>query len=199
MHARSLILLVPAALTAALIVGCASTSGVVTDAHARQVWAAGPEGAEAPTVKYTGTDGRQYDFHQVRHPVTLVVFSAPAGSNCCWLDPRVVSMWDRLRNLPVTVAQFSMPTEKCPHGPGCVEGCNIGKGGLVTFCDPQRIAWKAYGRPELGDVILLGSGNKILMKGSLNDSAAIMAEAERLGKDEAGRGTGNRIEMYRGS
>lgn len=175
-----------------ILTGCSTQSGMVTGATP-QTWAAGPK---VPKIIYTSARGQELDFNKTRYPVTIVVFSAPKGENCCWIDPRVASLWDRLRDLPVTVAQFSLPTRECPHGPGCVEGCNI-RGGLMTICDPDRTAWAAFGRPPIGTMILIERGNQIAMTGSLQESQAVVAEARRLGQAETNRRVGERIEMYK--
>ena len=193
MHARTITLL-GAAVCAALLAGCAERSGVATEASPPQVWAAGPE---VPDIQYTARDGQTRDFNKVRYPVTLVAFSAPQGSNCCWLDPRVAKIWDDLRNLPVTMAQFSLPTSRCPHGPGCVEGCNLHKGRLMTICDSHRVAWKAFGRPDPGSLILIERGGRIVKIGTLDHPKSIVAEALKLGRQEAKQyGPGEAFELY---
>jgi hypothetical protein len=176
MTGRTLILSI--ALTA--VAGCVSTSGVITGTSAP----GGYVGTVAPDVEYKSLEGKQVGFNKVRQPIAIVAFVAPAGATCCWLEPRVVNLSNQLWDLPVTVAQFSEPTSKCPHGPGCVEVCNLHKGGVMALCDAQKLAWKAYGKPAPGTLILIGSDNKIVATGSLSNSGPLLAQAERLGQQQ---------------
>lgn len=174
--------------------GCAPTAGIITKTSGTTGLQLG---SIAPDVQYESMDGKQASFKKVRQPVAIVGFVAPQGAACCWLDPKVVNIADQFWDLPVTVAQFSLPTEKCPHGPGCVEACNLRKGGVMSLCDAERLAWNAYGKPAPGELILIGADNKIVMKGSLNDPKSVVDEARRLGQIEKGRrGGGDRFDIY---
>jgi len=170
-------------LSAALIglAGCMPTSGIVTKTS-------GTTGAQigsiAPNVAYESMEGKQASFNRARQPVAVVAFVAPQGEGCCSLDPKVVNIADQLWDLPVTVAQFSLPTSKCPHGPGCVEACNLGKGRVMSLCDAQRLAWNAYGKPAPGTLILIGPDNRIVAKASLSDPAVVVNAAKKLGQIE---------------
>jgi hypothetical protein len=163
--------------------GCASPSGVITGTSAP----AQSAGAVAPEVEYRSMQGGQAFFNQVRQPVTIVAFVAPPGAACCWLDPEVFNLAAQFWDLPVTVAQFSEPTSKCPHGAGCTEACHVHEGSVMSLCDAQRLAWHAYGQPTPGTLFLLGPDNQILMKGSLSNPRAIVNEAKRLGQMEKER------------
>lgn len=174
------------------LAGCAPTSGVITGTSGPQV------GSLAPDVQYVSAEGKHGDFNKARYPVAVIAFSAPEGANCCWLDPKVVNVAGQLWDLPVTVAQFSLPKGKCPHGQGCMEACNLRKGGLMSLCDAQRLAWNAYGQPAPGSLILIGPDNKILVTGSLDNPKAVLDEARNLGQAEKKRrdAAGNRIDTY---
>ncbi|MCL5278350.1 MAG: hypothetical protein M1376_00390 [Planctomycetes bacterium] len=125
------------------LAGCAPTSGVITGTST-PAWYAG---AVAPDVQYKSLEGKQASFNKIRQPVAIVAFVAPPGTACCWLEPTVVNLAGQLWDLPMTVAQFSEPTSKCPHGAGCVEVCNLHKGAVMSLCDAQKLAWKAYDKP----------------------------------------------------
>jgi hypothetical protein len=173
--------------------GCTPTSGVITGTST-PAWYAG---TIAPDVQYQSLEGKQASFNKVRQPVAIVAFVAPPGTACCWLEPAVVNLAGQLWDLPVTVAQFSLPTSKCPHGAGCVEVCNLHKGGVMSLCDAQKLAWKAYGKPAPGTLILIGPDNKMVAKGSLSNPKPIMDEAQRLGEREKTRGPGGeRLGIY---
>jgi hypothetical protein len=166
------------------LAGCVPTSGVVTETS-------GTTGAQigslVPDVEYKSLEGKQASFNKARQPVAVVAFVAPQGAACCSLDPRVVNLADQFWDLPVTVAQFSLPTSKCPHGPGCTEACNLRQGRVMSLCDAQRLAWNAYGKPAPGTLLLVGPDNKIMAKGSLRDPGAVVDEAMRLGQIEKER------------
>ncbi len=176
--------------------GCASTprEGVVTGTST-PAWYAG---TIAPDVEYKSLEGKQASFNKVRQPVAIVAFVAPEGDQCCWVEPELVNLADQLWDLPVTVAQFSLPTSKCSHGAGCAEVCNLRQGRLMSLCDAQKLAWRAYGQPAPGTLLLIGPDNKFMTKGSLSDPQAVVDEAKRLGqieKDRPGLG-GERRGIY---
>lgn len=176
------------------LAGCAPTSGVITKVSGTtglQV------GSIAPDVQYESLEGKEASFNRTRQPVAIVAFVAPQGAACCWLDPGVINIADQLWELPVTVAQFSLPTKECPHGPGCVEVCNLRKGRVMSLCDAQRLAWNAYGKPAPDTLILVGTDNKVLAKGSLDDPKTVVDEAMRLGQIERDRRPGyDRFDIY---
>lgn len=163
--------------------GCASPSGVITGTSAPAPYTA----TVAPEVEYRNMQGGQASFNQVRKPVALVVFVEPPGIACCWLDPDVFNLADQFWDLPVSVAQFSLPTSQCPHGAGCTEVCHIHEGSVMSLCDAQKLAWHAYGRPTPGTLILLGPDNRIVMTGPLGNPWPVVNEAKRLGRIEKER------------
>jgi hypothetical protein len=165
------------------LAGCASPSGVITGTSAP----APDAGTVAPDVEYQSLQGGLASFNQARQPVTIVAFVAPPGTACCWLDPDLFNLAGQFWDLPVTVAQFSEPTSKCPHTAVCTEVCNVHDGSVISLCDAQRFAWHAYGRPTPGTLFLLGPDNQILMKGSLSNPQALVDEAKRLAQMEKER------------
>jgi hypothetical protein len=165
------------------LAGCTPTSGVITGTSTPARYA----GTVAPDVQYKSLEGKQASFNKVRQPIAIVAFVAPPGTACCWLEPTLVNLAGQFWDLPVTVAQFSEPTSKCPHGAGCVEVCNLHKGAVMTLCDAQKLAWEAYGKPAPGTLVLIGPDNKIVTKGSLSNPKPILEEAKRLGQTEKER------------
>jgi hypothetical protein len=175
------------------VAGCASTSGVVTGTSV-PAWYAG---TVAPDVEYKAMDGKQTSFHKARQPIAIVAFVAPEGASCCWLDPKIINLANQLWDLPVTVAEFSEPTGQCSHGPRCVEVCNLHKGGVMSLYDAQKLAWKAYGKPPAGTLILIRSDNNIVATGSLSDPDLIVAQAKQLGqKQKESMPGGDRLGIY---
>jgi len=162
-------------------------SGTITGVSGPQI------GPVAPDIYYLSAEGKKGDFNRIRYGLALVAFSPPDDARCCSLDPKVVNLSDELWNLPVTVAQVSLPNGKCPHGQGCLEAGSVCNKRLVTFCDANSVAWNAYGRPTPGSVILIGPGNKVLMTGSLDHPRNVLSEARRLGQEELDRARGDRL------
>lgn len=180
------------------VAGCTSTAreGVITGTALPGWYGAG---TIAPDVKYRSMEGEEASFTKARQPIAIVAFVAPKGSECCWLEPGVVNIADQLWDLPVTVAQFSQPTSECPHGPGCVEVCNLRTGRVMSLCDAQKLAWRAFGKPASGTLILIGADNTMLLRGSLGDPGAVIDEAKRLGQIENDRRRGpggERLQIY---
>ncbi len=164
---RVIVMLSLAVLT---LTGCGAVSGVVTGASGSRV------DSLTPDIRYITADGRAGSFDWARFPIAVVAFTAPEG-----LDPTMVHLADQLADLPVTVAQFSLPSE---HG---LEAGPVGKSGMIVLYDTQRIAWNAYGRPEVGALMLIGENGRILMTGSLRDPSPVLQEARRLGEIEKQR------------
>ena len=173
---------------ALVLAGCsvAPTAGVI--GPGMQV------GASPTDIPFTGPEGRQTTFEKVRWPVSLVAFVSPPGETCCWINPKLVELSDNFADLPITVAQISEPTGKCPHGAGCVQACNLRQGRLVALCDPDRIAWKAYNQPQSGSVFLIDRSGKVVATGNVDALTAIADQARKMGKDAAQAGT--RIQTY---
>jgi hypothetical protein len=176
--------------------GCTPTSGVITETSGTTRLHIG---ATVPNVEYQSREGKQASFDEVRQPVAVVAFVAPQGPACCSLDPQVIDVADQLWDLPVTVAQFSLPTSKCPHGPGCVEACSLRKGRVMSLCDAQRRAWNAYGKPAPGTLILVDPDSRVMAQGLLRAPETVVAAARKLGemvREKQGEPGGERLEIY---
>ena len=169
------------------LVGCGPTSGTIIGVSDPRI------GPVAPDIQYLSADGEKGDFDMIRYGLALVAFSPPEGDRCCSPDPKVVDLSDKVWNLPVTVAQVSLPNGKCHHGQGCSEAGKLRNQRVVTLYDANSVAWNAYGRPAPGSVILIGPGNKVLMTGSLDHPRDVLSEARRLGLDEQERTRGDRL------
>lgn len=157
------------------LAGCAPTSGVIT-------LAVGRSPATVADIQYVSADGRETSFNQVRYSTTIVAFSSTEGANCCAIDPRVVQIADQVWELPVTVAQISIPNGKCPHGSGCVEACNLREGGLMSLCDADRLAWEVYGQPVSGKLFLINAQSEVLMTGDISDPKAVVEGARTVAR-----------------
>lgn len=176
MNARGFLLSAIAAVV--LVAGCAGVpqAGVVGGEG-------GPSLGFVPKdIPFTAIDGRQTTFEKVRQPIAILGFTASPGAQCCWLSPEMTALSRRLWQYPVTVAQISLPTSPCPHGPGCIEACRLGKAQLMSLCDAERTAWKAYGKPAIGTVILIDENGEIVATAMVTDMDALARKAEVLGE-----------------
>jgi hypothetical protein len=146
-------------------------------------WGGGtPAGSLAKDIPFTAADGSQTTFHKVRAPIAVVAFVQMPPDQCCWISPKLLNLANQFRDLPVSVAEISQPMGKCPHGPGCMAMCRLGKTQLFAFCDADRIAWKAYGEPKSGTVILIDQRDTVIVTGSLDDLKPVADKAYQMGE-----------------
>jgi hypothetical protein len=141
-----------------------------------------PTGSLAKDIPFTAIDGTKTTFHKVRGPIAILAFVSPPADQCCWISPELLNLSNRFEGLPISIAQISLPTAKCSHGPGCTEMCRLGKTRLFSFCDSDRIAWKAYGQPKPGTVILIDQADKVVATGSLDNLTAVADKANEKGQ-----------------
>lgn len=109
-----------------------------------------------------------------------MAFAAIEGSAGQQLDPTVVALADQLADLPVTVAQISLPPEGSAAGGEAAH--TPSKSGMMYLYDAHRIAWEAFGRPNPGELILIGRNGDVLATGSLRDPQSVLDETRRLGQ-----------------
>lgn len=168
-------------ITVLMIAGCAPVAGVVTGAVGSRV------GSKAPDIQYVTVEGRPSSFNWARCPIALVAFTSSESPAGYTVNPSVADLADRLWDLPVTVAQLTLPPEDRSHG---VDRAQIGrarKSGMMFLVDADRLAWNAYGQPAPGTLLLLRDDGTIVMTGSLGDPEAVLREARRLGEIERRR------------
>ena len=139
-------------------------------------------GSLVKDIPFTAMDGTKTTFHKVRGPIAILAFTKTPPDKCCWVSPQLVNLTNQFQGLPVSVAQISLPTGKCPHGPGCTEMCRLGETQLFSFCDTDRIAWKAYGEPTPGTVILIDQKDKVIATGSLDNLKPVTDKAHEMGQ-----------------
>lgn len=163
-----------------IVAGCAPLAGVVTGASGSRV------GTRTPDVLFVSAEGWPGSFNWARYPIAVVAFTSAEGS-AYRVDPDMATLCDRLWDLPVTVAQFSLPAESRPVGPDYAQLRGVGKSGMIFLLDASRIAWNAYGRPAPGELLLIGDDGTILMTGSLKSPELVLQAARRLGEVERQR------------
>ena len=169
--------------TAAIItglVGCTTesmpTSGVI------KLNSDYPVGKYAPDIPFTSENGKETTFSKIRQPITIVAFTGTSSENSP--NPVLVNLAKDFKDLPVTVAQIYLPSDKYPSAQEFMAVNNIYNKGLVTLYDAERIALRGFGDPKPNTVFLINGNSKIVAinKGfsnlkSLTDRAQKLAEA----------------------
>ncbi|MHC4707678.1 MAG: TlpA family protein disulfide reductase [Planctomycetota bacterium] len=139
-----------------------------------------PVGQYAPDIPFTSIDGEETTFDQIRQPIAVVAFTNVSSEKCCPPSPALVSLASRFEDLPITVAQVHLPTSEHPHR---LERSSLHKGGVVTLYDAQRIAWRGFGRPKPGTVLLIDDNDKIVgINRELANLKPLAAKAQWLGE-----------------
>lgn len=175
---RSVVLIVA---VVGLFSGCANEpkvlSGIITQpAHLKP-------GEDISAFTVTLTDGEQTTFAQLKEPIAIVAFVQTHKDQCCWISPELMSLAYDNRLKPITVAQISLPKGQCGHGPGCMAACHLADPHLVSLCDMQGIALKAFKKPEPDSVYLINRFDKVDMIGDLSDLDSIAQRAKKLADD----------------
>ena len=120
------------------------------------------EGSFAPDIPFTLEDGGQTTLHDIREPITILVFVNPWDDMYCVLRPDLLLLRKEFHVLPVTVVQILLPEGECLHGSGCSDVRNFDKYDIISLCDTNRVAWNAYGQPKPNTVILVDQLSKIV-------------------------------------
>jgi hypothetical protein len=162
------------------LVGCTTesvpTSGVI------KLNSDYPVGKYAPDIPFTSENGKETTFRKIRQPITIVAFTNTSGEN----KPNLVlvNLAEDFRDLPVTVAQIYLPSDKYSNAQEFKAGNNIHNKDFVTLYDAERIALRGFGYPEPDTILLIDDNSKIVAinKGfsniqSLTDRAQELAEA----------------------
>ncbi len=139
-----------------------------------------PVGQYAPDIPFTSTDGEETTFDQIRQPIAVVAFTSVSSETCCPPSPALVSLASRFEDLPITVAQVHLPTSEHPNR---LEHFSLDKEGIVTLYDAQRIAWRGFGSPKPGTVLLIDDNGKIVaINRELDNLKPLVAKAQWLGE-----------------
>ena len=181
---RTIIVSLAVVVCAFALSGCATdqspVAGVITES--KQL----PVGRPVPDFPVVTAEGKEIRFSEVREPTTIVAFVSSTGDKCCWLNPKLVSLAEELRHYRIGVAQISEPTDKCPHGPGCVATCKLQDPHLISLCDAERRAWKAYRQPEPDTVVLINYRGEVESVASLSELETIVKKARHLAAEFEG-------------
>jgi len=139
-----------------------------------------PVGQYAPDIPFTSTDGEETTFDQIRQPIAVVAFTSVSSETCCPPSPALVSLASRFEDLPITVAQVHLPTSEHPNK---LEHYSLNREGIVTLYDAQRIAWRGFGNPKPGTVLLIDDNGRIVgINRELDNLKPLAAKAQLLGE-----------------
>ena len=177
---RNVIIVLITAVMLVTLLGCGNnikqpTVGVVTtEIHI--------VGKTAPDFNFTSAEGKVTSFKEVNQPISIIAFTTSSGDVCCQLNPQLVELAKRFRGQPVSVSQVSLPTKKCPYGPGCTGQCNTKDINLIVLCDKDMVAWNLYGQPDPDTVILIDHKSQIVAVESLDNLDAVAKKATQMAR-----------------
>ena len=141
-----------------------------------------PVGKYAPDIPFTSENGKETTFSKIRQPITIVAFTSTSSENRP--NPVLVNLAKDFRDLPVTVAQIYLPSDKYSSAQEFMASNNTHNKDLVTLYDAERIALRGFGYPKPDTVLLIDDNSEIVAinKGfsnlkSLTDRARELAEA----------------------
>ncbi len=169
-----------------LLIGCegGATGGMVTGADQDEALAAGPKvGHEAPDIHFSSFRGEKRAIRHKQGWVSIIGFVGTTGPKCCMLDPAMTNAAARYWDRPVRVIQVSLPTEDCPEGVGCIEGCQVRPLHLIALCDTEQQAYRAYGSPKQGTVVAVDTNGKIVDVAEVGRIETLYDDVDRLAKE----------------
>ncbi len=171
--ARVIMTIVAAAMLG--LMGCATESAPVGGVV--ELSSDFPVGQYAPDIPFTSVDGEETTFDRVRQPIAIVAFT---GASSEAPSPALASLASRFEDLPITVAQVHLAGSGQANG---LERDSLDREGLVTLYDGQHIAWRGFGSPNPGTVMLIDDNNRIVCVNRESDGLKrLVARAQRLGE-----------------
>jgi len=180
--------MVLAILVALLVsVGCEDNrTGVVIETQKRRGFLR--SGFESK-VTVRRTDGSPTTLGHVGNPFYAITFVEVAADNLEFVDPRIEGLAKRFELDSVVVIQMSIPKETETFTQEAIEAANYPPTkmkNLSRFIDPERRAWKIFGRPDCGAVLLIdrrGINRTMKAKGSLDDLGPVITRLQWMQKE----------------
>lgn len=138
----------------------------------------------APTIVYQTPDGEFTTLTRTRHSVAIIAFVDAAGTNCDALSPVLTGLAQKyqLERLPISVVQVTLPTSRCPAGPGCIQLPDAARQNVIAICDRERTAWNQFAQPAVGTVYLIDASDQIVQLATLDKMDALLTMADQLGR-----------------
>lgn len=173
-------------LAAGLLAGCqvAAPGGIVTSGTVAPGWEKGPAvGLKAPQIRFIGADGKERPLRVAADWISVMGFVESKGKECCLLSPALTEAASRYWNKPVRVVQVSLPTAKCPHGPGCFESCHVRPLHLMALCDSDQTAHNAFGSPKDQALLVIDGYGKVVRATTVDKVGDVFAQVDELAKE----------------
>lgn len=123
-------------------------------------------------------DGQVRSFHRLREPVAVIGFVGER-KDCCYVSPELGDLAEQVRDLPVTVAQVTIPTKKCRYGPEKVE-CGSRYPNVLKLYDPELIAWSTVNTAEAEMVYLIDEDDRIVDRVPMDRAELILGEIKAV-------------------
>jgi len=147
-------------------------------------------GSAVPDIHFTTAKGEQTSLSKVNLNLTIIAFTTPGKEGCGKLKPQLVALAEQLGEVPITVVQVAVPTQKCPHGPSSIQVAGLGSD-FIVLCDDKRTAWKAYGEPTPNTAFLIGENGRVKSVASLDELSPLVAKTRGLGQEIVARYVGD--------
>lgn len=136
----------------------------------------------APIIPLVLSNGKEMSLRKASNSLCIVAFIKPPAGNPTFLDPRLISMNNKLEVENVSITQIAIPTKDCPLDDSFTAGCPKPPGLMIQLADPQIIAWNAFGDPDAGTLFLIDNKWKIVMTGNIADTDAMVKKAREIGQ-----------------
>jgi len=137
-------------------------------------------GNMAPVLPLRTPDGRQRKLTSITGPLYVVGFvPAPPADRRNPAHPWLNDMAHKLRAEQVWVVQINVPAADAPWEDDCLARMDAGARNLLNVCDPMRSAHKAFGRPDLGTLLLVNHDGTIYESGTIDHPERVLEIARR--------------------
>ena len=138
--------------------------------------------ANAPDFSILTWENEEVRFHEVREPVTILVF-VNATKPCNALNADVSRISKRMRHLPATIVQVSLPTEACSQALACSKSLPSSTKNVMCLSDISRMAWDAYKQPDANTLMLIDRNNRVIDIQPVGHSEALEDKAMAMARD----------------
>ncbi|MBT3200271.1 MAG: hypothetical protein HN350_10165 [Phycisphaerales bacterium] len=168
-------------------IGCEDNrTGVVIDTQKRRGFL--QSGFESKVIVRRG-DGSSTAIGHVGNPFYAIAFVEVGADNIGFVDPRIEGLAKRFELDSIAIIQMSIPKEAETFSQEAIAAGNYPPAemqNLSRFIDPERRAWKIFGQPDCGAVLLVdrrGMNRTMKAKGSLDDLGPIITRLEWMQKE----------------
>jgi hypothetical protein len=134
-------------------------------------------GTRAPDLPFVLESGKQKTLYEISKPVAIIVFAEHGKISGDYIRPELISLAEKLRYAPITVAQVSLHADDIV----CDKTHHLNETRVVLLCDEQEIAWKLYRQPKANSVYLLDQKGEIQLIDSIDNLDTVAQRAKVLG------------------